>query len=77
MADAAVFNVDSVVISWKKPLAFFMHEEITSINKLEVSESSKASRSAGEMGLELLDASLLYVIIWHRKWIRFKKCLKT
>ncbi len=52
MADAAVFNEDSVVISWKKPFAFFMREEITSINKVDVSESSKTSTSAGDEGIE-------------------------
>lgn len=63
MADAAVFNADSVTISWKKPFAFFMREEITSINKVDVSGSSKTSTSAVEMGLKLLDTSLLNVMI--------------
>jgi len=67
MADAAVFSADGVAISWKKPFAFFMREEISSINKVDVSESSKTSTSAGEMGLKLLDSSLLNVIIWYRK----------
>lgn len=67
MADSAVFNADGVAISWKKPFAFFMREEITSINKVDVSESSKTSTSAGEMGLKLLDTSLMNVIIWFKE----------
>ena len=69
IVDAAVFNANGVAISWKwkKPFAFFMREEIVSINKVDVSESSKTSTSAGEMGLKLLDTSLLNVIIWCRK----------
>ena len=52
MADAAVFNADGVAIFWKKPFAFFMREEIISINKVDVSESSKTSTSAGDEGIE-------------------------
>ena len=52
MADAAVFNADGVSSSRKKPFTFFMQEEITSINKVDVSESSKTSTSAGDEGIE-------------------------
>lgn len=51
MADAAVFfNADSAAISWKKPFAFFMREEINSINKVDVSESSKTSTCCRQSG---------------------------
>jgi hypothetical protein len=67
MADSAVFNAHGVAISWKKPFAFFMREEITSINKVDVSESSKMSTSAGNQGRfsnSVIDEILLEFMIW-------------
>jgi len=67
MADAAVFDADSVVISWKKPFAFFIRDEVTSINKMDVSESSKTSTSAGNQGRisnSTLDEILLDMAMW-------------
>ncbi len=52
MADGAVFSPDGVEISWKKPFSFFMRREIRDINKMDVSDSSKTSTSAGHEGIE-------------------------
>jgi hypothetical protein len=52
MVDAAVFSAEAIGITWKKPFAFFMCQEITSINKVDVSVSSKTSTSAGDEGIE-------------------------
>jgi hypothetical protein len=56
---------------WKKTFASFMMGEIVYINKVDVTESSKMSMSAGEIVLKLFDTSLLNVMIWNRKAARF------
>jgi len=67
IADTAIFKSDGVVISWKKPFAFFMRQEILSINKMDVSVSSKTSTSAGKQGQisnQIIDEIVLDLVIW-------------
>jgi len=46
MAVCGRINADGVAFTWKKPFAFFMRQEITSINKVDAPESSKTSTFA-------------------------------
>jgi len=77
MASGIYFDgMFKVRIDWIKPFSFLLDPKVMEqVNNLPENNKRREipppekfkSRSAGEMGLKLLDTSLLNVIIWYRK----------